>query len=669
MQSTLRNLLVVALLAAAPGRVLALGADAFLANPAARDARLSPDGKRIALIATLGGKEILLVWDLARGTRKAILRFPDPDAQLAWVEWANDRRLVFSVDIPLVWSIGVRARSRLLYGIDRDGDNVRHLGKKWFGRGGRGKGIAPAGEDLQSVPIQFEDRVVDLLEKDADHILVALIKPGDNSPGVYRVDVRNGRLKRVIKPQEGVQTWLADHDGVVRAGVGHAGNRTRVIARRSADEDFFRIADYERYKEDSFQPLGFGFDRSTLYVLSPREGGRNALYEFDLDKRVFRRKLFAHPRVDVAGPLRFDRARRVLTAVEFVLDGPEVHFFDDEAARAQAAVDHALPGRWNQVVAESRDGKRALVLSSAGNAAPRCYLHKRAERAMDELFSEYPSLDAVALAQPEAVAYTARDGLVIHAILTRPPGAPRQRLPVIVYPHGGPNARDAITFDGVVQYFAHRGFAVFQPNFRGSMGYGDPFEAAGYQRWGLEMQDDISDGVQWLVAQKIADPARVGIYGASYGGYAALMGLVKTPALFRAGASWAGVTDLITLVNDDQWYRFGDDTVAQVGSTWFDRSRLKETSPAYNSERIRAPVLIGHGADDPRVHVKQARALAADLERAGKKVELVVYPDEVHGLRSEHNRIDFHQRLGDFFAAQLRAPGAAPSTAETQRRQ
>jgi dipeptidyl aminopeptidase/acylaminoacyl peptidase len=230
---------------------------------------------------------------------------------------------------------------------------------------------------------------------------------------------------------------------------------------------------------------------------------------------------------------------------------------------------------------------------------------------------------------------------------------------MILLPHGGPSSRDVWGWDPEVQFLASRGFAVLQVNFRGSTGYGSRHQSLGYKQWGLAMQDDLTDAVKWAIAEGIADPARVGIYGGSYGGYAALMGLAKTPELFRAGASLAGVSDIIAVLDDFEHYAFSDFNAPTKGDEWKDREQLAATSPARLADRIRGPVLIAHGTQDPIVHERQAHAMIDALEAAGRPVEFYIYQDEVHGFLDERNAIDFYTKLAAFFERNLLA--AAPS--------
>ena len=345
-------------------------------------------------------------------------------------------------------------------------------------------------------------------------------------------------------------------------------------------------------------------------------------------------------------------------AVVYATDGFSRHFLDEEAKREYAALEQAIGG-WVTIEDQSLDRRLVIVSASSDTQPTSHHLYDRSKREAHALFSEHPELSAARLSAWQTLRYPARDGAEIPAYLTLPPGAERH-LPVIVLVHGGPHERVVRAWDPEVQFLASRGFVVFQPNFRGSDGYGQAFREAGYRQWGLAMQDDVTDGVRWLIGQGIADPQRIGIYGASYGGYAALMGLVKTPELFRAGASYAGIASIPLMLADDEWYLFDEYNKPTVGGGWDDRERLAETSPLENVGRIRAPVLLGHGENDPRVHVKQSQKMAEALREVGKAVEYLEFEHEAHGFLLEANRIRWYDRLAAFFAEHL-APPEAPA--------
>jgi dipeptidyl aminopeptidase/acylaminoacyl peptidase len=258
------------------------------------------------------------------------------------------------------------------------------------------------------------------------------------------------------------------------------------------------------------------------------------------------------------------------------------------------------------------------------------------------------------------VDYVARDGLAIPAYLTLPSGIEPRQLPAIALVHGGPWSRDTIDWDPEVQLLANRGYAVLQVNFRGSSGLGESHLRAGYREWGQKIQDDITDGVKWLIAQGVADPDRVGIVGTSYGGYAALVGLVKTPRLYRAGVAYAPVTDIELMISDDRWYEWGYEWhQTMVGGERGDKSRLRENSPLRRVAEITVPVLIGHGTDDQRVHVRQSQRMAEALKAAGKDYQYLECPDEIHGFLVEANRIRWYATLIEFLDRNLAPRPAA----------
>jgi dipeptidyl aminopeptidase/acylaminoacyl peptidase len=411
------------------------------------------------------------------------------------------------------------------------------------------------------------------------------------------------------------------------------------------------------YEDEGISFAGFSFDPDIIYVGREHEG-RVALFEYSISSKSLGKLVFSHPEHDVYTPV-FDMKRRELIGVAYSGVGPEMHYLDEQAEREAASIGRALPKTTNRIFSISDDRNRAIIKRSSDVHPPEYYLFLRdtKPKRIDFLLTPYPELVELRFAPMRPISYRARDGLVIPGYITLPLGRAAKKLPLIVYPHGGPTARDVRGFDPVVHLFASRGFAVFQPNFRGSSGYGSDFIKKGHREWGLAMQDDITDGVQWLIEQGIADPDRIGIYGASYGGYAALMGLAKTPELYRAGASYAGVTSLPQLLADDAFYRFDDFNRPTVGGEWGDGGRLKQNSPLHRVDDIQVPVLLGHGVDDPRVHVKHSDRMASALRSAGKSVEYLKFEDEAHGFLLESNRLAFYRRLIGFFEEHL-APKA-----------
>jgi dipeptidyl aminopeptidase/acylaminoacyl peptidase len=479
-------------------------------------------------------------------------------------------------------------------------------------------------------------------------------QPDRKGASVRRVDLKRGRLIPVVRSIPAVTRWAADHRGQVRAGWGsrRSGTGYFLYARVDPKQGFEKVIDFDPFAEAGFHFAGFSEDPSKLYVISNDETGRDAVYRYDLAARKLGPLVFGHPEVDVGSLVSSRRDGRLL-AIGYVTDRPRLHFVDEQARAEQAVLDRRFPGTTNRIISRDRDEISAIVEVSGDTVPPSYYHYRRGSRQIDLLVDAYPELASRTLATMEPVSFRARDGLEIPGYLTLPTGRAPTPLPTILYLHGGPSIRDVWGYDPTVQFLASRGFAVFQPNFRGSTGYGRRHAELGHKQWGLAMQDDVEDAARWLIEGGIADPDRIGIYGVGYGGYAALMALVKTPESFAAGASLAGVTDLIAMLNDEAWYRSDRRSEQTVGGWWSDWTRLRETSPAKHADRIRAPVLIAHGSADDVVHVRHAGKMAEALDAQGREVETLLYPGEVQGFVHEGNRIDFHERLAEFFARHL----------------
>jgi dipeptidyl aminopeptidase/acylaminoacyl peptidase len=625
-------------------------ASALFSNPRVSSPRLSPDGTRIACLYSKGDEQGVFVRDTKGGPVRFLVGITDLDTRFAWLDWANDERILISAQARAPLAMGVSPRVTRLFVVDHTGKGYKWLGRRW---------------PLQA---QFQDRIVHLLPDEPERVLIQYRDPGERYPCVRKMSIRSGKLKRHQRVIPGVNQWHADRDGRVRVGEGALGNRYRLWARTSVDQPFKDLCSHHAFQEDGLRFAGFAEDPKKIYVRGPHEG-RGAIFSFDLQKAQVARLVFAHPEVDAGGLVYdWDTGRR-LVAVRYVVDEPQVHFIDKEAERELAAIENALSkdlGRRVHLRTVSRRGDRQVLILEASSELqpPVYYSYDRATRNLGFLLSSRPDVDVEALSSTQRLTYEARDGLAIPAYLTVPKGVAPQKLPVIVMPHGGPWARDAIRWNPEVQLMASCGFAVFRMNFRGSSGYGSAFERAGYREWGQAIQDDITDGVRWLIEQGIADPNRIGIYGTSYGGYAAMMGIVRTPDLYRAGASYAGVMDIETLVEDDGRYLWSVDWHdVMVGKGRDDRERLRSHSPLRRAAEIRVPVLLAHGENDARVHVHHSRRMAEALEDEGASVEYLEFPKETHGFILEKNRIRFYEELARFFGKHLAPRVAATNPA------
>lgn len=626
-------------------------ARAFFANPAFSSPRLSDDGKSFAFIVSKGDLQLVYSRDVLGKESKPLARIEELDVRLAWLEWANSNRILISGQARNPLGVHMAGRATRLYAIDRDGENFRWLGRKW-----------PVYGQLQ-YPITYQDQVVHWTPDDPEGLLIQINPPyrGD-WPRVMRMNVDTGALRSHQASAHEIIQWFADKHGNVRAGVAFKQDKFYELWARIEPESALELAIRHDALLDEGDFAGFHEDPSKIYVTLVREG-RLAAFEFDLRSKTLGRLVFSHPDVDVDGILVDPGRDRRVVGVRYTLDRPEVRFFDEQAEREHVALRRALEKEFggpvfHEPISASADGVQQILEVSSEVQPPVFYFYDRAKKQLTRILEQRPEIDRALLAPTRRVTYQARDGLVIPAYLTLPVGVPPERLPAVIDVHGGPWSRDLIQWDPEVQLLANRGFAVLQMNFRGSTGLGAQHLEAGYREWGQKIQDDISDGVAWLIAEDIADPDRIGITGGSYGGYATLVGLAKTPDLYRAGAAYASVTDIELLLSDDKWYDWGYDWHrTMVGGGSGDKERLRESSPLRRVAAIRAPVLLGHGVDDQRVHVRQSRRMADALMAAGKEYEYLEFPDEIHGFVLEANRVKWYEALVAFFEKNL-APRA-----------
>ena len=643
-----------------PGGAKVASAEVYGALPAARLARLSPNGRYLALIAPVGGRDALVVRDLD-GLEKPVV-IPTGSYEPDWFVWKSDRRLVLSLRFhslrnPLRPTVDTR-----LIALDADGGNLVEL-------------VKPS--QFSTYVPQIQDKVVSLLPADKDHILIELpaLERNPNQSGltgsvvqvgslesrvkypeVVSVDINTGQLRTVLRQRAWVVSWRADADGVVRLGRTLRDKTLGIEVRESPDGAWSSIQSFEINKGRVFVPVGFlENDSRRLYVISNHQGGPGALYEFDVPTATFVRTVAANPRGNVEA---IEQEGRLL-GYRLAAYGSPV-YLDSRFAREARVINGALPDSRNDIIDRSTDGKRILLRVARDNEPPDFWLLDRSggKAELSPLVSSYPGLEAGQIAATRAVSYRARDGLLIPALLTLPPGsapaaAQRSARPFVILPHGGPTSHDVPGFNYLVQFLASRGYGVLQPQFRGSTGYGAAFESAGLQQWGLAMQDDLTDGTRWLIEQKLADPARIAIVGASYGGYAALMGLVKEPGLYRCAAAIAPVTDLNLLLDSDFHFLWSDLNMPRIG---MDSALLDRTSPARNAERIQAPLLLVHGRKDDTVPVAQTERMENAMRRAGKTFDMLYLQEADHYLSRGDDRITTLQALERFLAKNLNAP-------------
>ena len=497
-----------------------------------------------------------------------------------------------------------------------------------------------------------QTRIIDDLEDDPNHIIIGLNKRDPQIHDPYRINVNDGKMELIAENPGNISLWMTDHDGKLRIATTSDGVNTSLLYRNTQSDEFKPI--FTTDFKVSLVPLFFTFDNKNLYVASNRGRDKMAIFEFDLIKSKEGRLIFEHDEVDVSN-LLFSRKRKVLTGVSYTVAKNEMLFFDNWREEIQQQLEKKLPGYEVVITSFSKDEAEAVVVTYSDKSRGTYYHYEVNKNKLTELGKVSPWLNEKNMSEMKPIKYKSRDGLTINGYLTLPKGTNGKNLPVVVNPHGGPWARDNWGYKSEIQFLANRGFAVFQMNFRGSTGYGREFWEKSFKEWGKSMQDDITDGVNWLIDEEIADPDRIAIYGASYGGYATLAGLAFTPDLYACGVDYVGVSSLFTFMESmpPYWELYRSMMYEMVGHPEKDKKLLASASPLLHIDKIKAPLFIAQGANDPRVVKAESDQIVAALKNAGIDVPYMVKDDEGHGFYNEENQFDFYREMEKFLTKHI----------------
>ena len=619
--------------------------EAYGKLPSIESPRLSPDGDTIAFLSSIKGRRCLVIHRLeVEGAGRGIC---PGSYEVRSFAWKNPDRLIVEVYTQSRPSgAELRTQSRLV-AIDTNGRNV----------------VSLADSGVERAVDFGEDRIIDMLPGDPDHILVTSYRPDSDSPDVVKVAIENGRRRTVVTGQNRITNWKTDAMGQVRLGIAVDDGMIKIYYRDDSDGPFRLIRQVQAADASKFAVLAIGREPGTLFVASTERSGHRAVYRYDVASDRLLEAYASNPDADIDS-LVVDRGLPL--GYGFTIEEPTMVYTDPSFRQDAEQVAVALPQYRTTVVDSAADGHRLLVLAAGGNRPGSYFILTRAKNtaSLAPLGAIRPDIPDGALAPVTPITYRARDGLTIHGYVTLPPGrtiGDKRPIPFVVLPHGGPSTRDILGFDYLAQMIASRGYGVFQPNYRGSRGYGGDFEKAGFAQWGLKMQDDVTDGTAWLIDQKLADPKRICIVGWSYGGYVALMGAIKTPDLYRCAASMAGVTDLRRRLDRANQSRFADLNLPRFDS---DPATIAANSPVLHADQIRIPLFLAHGRRDFTVSVEDSEAMEEALRQAGKSVRTLYFDEDDHYLFREEDRIAFLKALDGFLAESL-GPGVFAASGAT----
>ncbi len=595
--------------------------EAFFKNPEKIRFKLSPDGRYLAFMKPWENRMNVFIKKIGEPEEKRMTRSTARD--VAGYFWANNNRIAFVQDR------GGNENFHL-FAVDIDGKNLKEL--------------TPF-EDVQV-------NIVDELEDTGNEMLIGMNRRDLQVFDVYRININTGDMEMIAENPGNIQGWFTDNDGKLRMATTTDGVNHSILYRKTEKKPFKTIVT-TNFKE-KLSPLFFTYDNRYVYMASNLGRDKTAIYKYDIVNNKELELIYEHPDVDVTQLLR-SKKRKKITGVAYVTDKSYYHFFDAQRRDLQADLEKRLPGYEVTIASSSRDERKILVRTFSDKSLGAYYFYDLNSKEFIKIADVSPWLDKDKMCDQKPIAYESRDGLTIHGYLTLPRGEVPKNLPVVVNPHGGPWARDQWGFNPEVQFLANRGYAVLQMNFRSSTGYGKAFWQAGFKKWGKEMQNDISDGVAWLISKGIADPLRIGIYGASYGGYATLAGLAFTPDLYACGVDYVGVSNIFTLLDTlpPYWEPARQKFYEMIGNPIIDRGLLTEVSPVFHADKIKAPLFVAQGANDPRVKKAEADQIVDALKRRDIDVSYMVKENEGHGFHNEENRFDFYRAMEVFLGKHL----------------
>jgi dipeptidyl aminopeptidase/acylaminoacyl peptidase len=500
--------------------------------------------------------------------------------------------------------------------------------------------------------------IVNALDSNPNELIIALSKKNNqNVSDLYRLNINTGKLTLLAENEGNVVAWYPDNTGTLRMMLVVDDEYQKLMYRDDEKQKFREIATMNF--RDAFVPQFFTPDNKQFYALSNMGRDKAAIVRFDPTTKKETEIIFEHPTVDVSN-LSYSQKRGVLTSVSYITSKLERKFLDKFAEELFTDISRQFPKMDVAITSINRDEDKAIIRTSSDRSQGAFYLYDIATKTVKKLAEIAPWLDETKLCETLPIQYTTRDGLLIEGYLTLPQGktlATAKNLPVVVNPHGGPWLRDVWGYRSEAQMFALSGYAVFQMNYRGSSGYGRTFMDAGDKQWGRAMQNDITDGTQWLIQQGIADPKRIAIYGGAYSGYAALMGLALTPNVYACAIDVSGPVNLVNYVRtiSSAAKAFAAQMYGRIGHPERDKDSLMAVSPLTVADSIKAPLLLFHGARDNRVAMQDVVQFTTKLQQRGVQVETVLKNDEGHGFRGEENRMEMYGKMLEFLAKHIPA--------------
>jgi dipeptidyl aminopeptidase/acylaminoacyl peptidase len=599
----------------------------FFRNPEKVNFNLSPDGKHYAYMAPYMKRLNVFVQEI--GKPDAVRLTSDTARSIAGFLWGNNNRILYLKDTG-------GDENFKLFGVDINGGNLKGL------------------TDFEKVRTMIIDDLPDIDE----YVIVGLNKRNPQVFDPYRLNINTGELTMLAENPGNITSWITDHEGKLRLALAISDGVNNSLLYRKTEKDQFKTILTTSYKE-TMTPAFFTFDNKNIFAISNLGRDKTAIVEYNLENAKEEKVLYENPQYDV-DQLNYSRPRKVVTSARYTSWKRERHFFDTEFEKLIVDLKAKLGDIEFGITSSSKAEDVRIVLASSDKSSGTYYLYDQKTGKLEKIADEAPWLDANEMASMVPIEYKSRDGLTINGYLTLPKGYTidnARKMPVVVNPHGGPWYRDQWGFNPEIQFLANRGYTILQVNFRGSTGYGKEFWQASFKQWGKAMQNDITDGVNWLIDKGIADKNKIGIYGGSYGGYATLSGVAFTPDLYAAAVDYVGVSNIFTFLKTipPYWKPMLEMMYEMIGNPVKDSILLHESSPVFYAKNIKTPLFVAQGANDPRVNINESNQMVKALKDRGVTVEYMVKENEGHGFYNQENRFDFYNAMEKFFSKYLKA--------------
>ena len=594
----------------------------FFKNPEKTSYYISPDGKYLSYLASYKNRLNIFIRETGSDKSKRITNESSRDI------------------ISYFWG----SSERILYLQDNKGNENFHLFAVY--KDGTGHTDLTPFEDITVM-------VIDELEDIESEVMIAMNKRNKEIFDAYRLNIETGEMTVEAENPGNISEWFTDHDGKIRAAITTDGVNSSLLYRDN-DSSPFKTVLTTNFKE-TVSPTFFTFDNKYVYASSNLNRDKSAIVKFDIAQGKEMELIFEHPEVDVYN-LGYSKKRKLLTQISYTTWKRKIEFLDDETKKIYERLTPEL-GNYEIVIADTnKEEDKFIIRTYSDRSLGSYYYYDKNTNELKKLSDVSPWLQEEDLSEMKPVSFTSRDGLNINGYLSLPPGADPENLPVVLLVHGGPWVRDTWTYSPEAQFLANRGYAVFKVNYRGSTGYGKKFWELSFRQWGRKMQDDLTDGVKWLINRGIADPKRIAIYGGSYGGYAVLAGLTFTPELYACGIDYVGVSNLFTFMKSipPYWKPYLEMMYEMVGNPEKDKELMHDASPVFHVDKIKAPLFIAQGRMDPRVNVNESNQMVEALKRRGIDVPYMVKDNEGHGFRNEENRFEFYEAMEQFLEKHLK---------------